>query len=63
MYTAMTDLKGHEGLLERPLGHYDGHTRSWDDFHAEEVAAAESDPTVLISELHSARVQQVSDCL
>ncbi|KZT32260.1 FAD/NAD(P)-binding domain-containing protein [Sistotremastrum suecicum HHB10207 ss-3] len=48
VYTALTDLEGHEEPNQRPTGHYDGHTRSWDSVVAQEFAAAESHPSVLV---------------
>lgn len=47
-YTALTDLEGYEEPKQRPIGHYDGHTRSWDSVVAQEFAAAESHPSVLV---------------
>ncbi|KAF8575493.1 FAD/NAD(P)-binding domain-containing protein [Ramaria rubella] len=47
LYTALESFKDRP-FDDRPLGHYNGHTRTWDDVHAEDVENAEKQPTVLI---------------
>jgi heterodisulfide reductase subunit A-like polyferredoxin len=34
--------------VDRPVGHYENHTRSWDSVHSQEIQDAVENPTVLI---------------
>ncbi|KAF8575490.1 FAD/NAD(P)-binding domain-containing protein [Ramaria rubella] len=47
LYTVLEDFKDCP-TNDKPLGHYNGHTRTWDNVHAEDVENAEKQPTVLI---------------
>lgn len=48
LFTGLKELNGHEENLERPFGHYDAHTRTWQSVHQQEITDAIEDPTVLI---------------
>ncbi|KAF8575492.1 FAD/NAD(P)-binding domain-containing protein [Ramaria rubella] len=47
LYTVLEDFKDCP-TNDKPLGHYNGHTRTWDNVHAKDVENAEKQPTVLI---------------
>ncbi|KAF8505013.1 FAD/NAD-P-binding domain-containing protein [Gautieria morchelliformis] len=46
-FLTLDDLKGHEEKGPES-GHYDGHTRTWNEVHEEEKARSERDPHVII---------------
>ena len=62
LLTSLEHLKGHEPNLTPPTGHYEGHTRTWDDVHAEELAAVEKDHTVLVVGGGHAESSLLFDC-
>jgi hypothetical protein len=42
------DIIGHEETIERPLGLYGGHTKTWAEVRADHIRSVEEDPTVLV---------------
>jgi len=48
LYTALESIDGYEPSDSPPYGHYEGHTKTWEDVRAEEIASIESDPTVVV---------------
>lgn len=48
LFTGLESLDGHSENVERPLGHYENHTRSWKSVHLQELHDAMKDPIVLI---------------
>ncbi|KAJ7319091.1 FAD/NAD(P)-binding domain-containing protein [Mycena albidolilacea] len=48
IYSVLQSIDGHEPNDEPAYGHYEGHTKSWEDVRAEELAEIEKDPTVVV---------------
>ena len=48
VYLVLEDFVGFEEPVDTPLGHYDDHTKTWDEVHAERLFEVEHDPTVLV---------------
>ncbi|KAJ7631851.1 FAD/NAD(P)-binding domain-containing protein [Mycena polygramma] len=48
IYSALQSIAGHEPRDEPHYGHYKGHTQTWEDVRAQELADIEKNPTVVI---------------
>ncbi|KAJ7446901.1 FAD/NAD(P)-binding domain-containing protein [Mycena galericulata] len=48
IYSVLQSITGHEPTEAAPYGHYEGHTKSWEDVRAEEIAEIEKNPIAVV---------------